>query len=65
MLYAYEGPTKGVVNLVEATPDGFQRTGRFEIEKGTAKHWAHPTIADGRLYIRRGEYLFAYDIGAK
>jgi outer membrane protein assembly factor BamB len=65
MLYAYEGPNKGVVNLVKATPEGFERTGHFEIEKGTAKHWAHPTVADGRMYIRRGEYLFAYDIAAK
>lgn len=64
MLYAYEGPTKGVVNLVKATPEGFERTGHFEITKGEAKHWAHPTIANGRLYIRRGEYLWAYDIRA-
>lgn len=64
MLYAYEGPTKGVVNLVKATPEGFERTGAFEITKGDAKHWAHPTIADGRLYIRRGNYLWAYDISA-
>ncbi|MCF6286067.1 MAG: PQQ-like beta-propeller repeat protein [Candidatus Hydrogenedentes bacterium] len=64
MLYAYEGPKKGIVSLVKATPDGFVRTGQFKIEKGTAKHWAHPTIANGRLYIRRGEFLFAYDIKA-
>jgi outer membrane protein assembly factor BamB len=64
MLYIYEGPKKGIVSLVKATPDGFERRGQFKIEKGTAKHWAHPTIADGRLYIRRGEYLFAYDIQA-
>jgi len=65
MLYAYEGPQRGDVNLVKATPEGFERTGHFKIEKGTAKHWAHPTIADGRMYIRRGELLFAYDIRAK
>ena len=62
MLYAYEGPAKGVVNLVKATPEGFERTGHFKIAKGDAKHWAHPTISEGRLYIRRGEYLWAYDI---
>lgn len=64
MLYAYEGPQKGDVNLVTATPKGFERQGHFVVETGTAKHWAHPTIADGRLYIRRGEYLFAYAIQA-
>ncbi|MBX3178653.1 MAG: PQQ-like beta-propeller repeat protein [Candidatus Hydrogenedentes bacterium] len=65
MLYAYEGPAKGIVNLVRATPEKFERTGHFKVEKGDAKHWAHPVIADGRLYIRRGEYLWSYDIAAK
>lgn len=65
MLYVYEGPSKGVVSLVKATPDGFERTGSFRIEEGRAKHWAHPTIANDRLYIRRGELLLAYDIAAK
>jgi len=65
MLYVYEGPSKGIVSLVKATPQGFERTGSFRIEEGTAKHWAHPTIANGRLYIRRGDLLFAYDIAAQ
>lgn len=64
MLYNYEGPQAGIVSLIKATPKGFERTGEFEITKGEAKHWAHPTIANGRLYIRRGEYLWAYDIRA-
>ena len=65
MLYVYEGPKAGVVSLIKATPEGFERTGRFTITEGTVKHWAHPTIAGGRLYIRRGEFLFAYDISAE
>ena len=65
MLYNYEGPQRGVVSLIKATPEGFERTGEFTITEGSAKHWTHPTIADGRLYIRRGERLFAYDIAAK
>lgn len=65
MLYNYEGPKAGIVSLIKATPEGFERTGEFEITKGSAKHWAHPAIAGGRLYIRRGEYLWAYDIAAK
>ncbi|MCP4642503.1 MAG: PQQ-like beta-propeller repeat protein [bacterium] len=64
MLYVYEGPKAGIVSLIKATPDGFERTGTFTITEGTAKHWAHPTIAGGRLYIRRGELLFAYAIDA-
>ena len=64
MLYLYEGPKVGVVNLIKATPEGFERTGQLPIIEGTDKHWAHPTIAGKTLYIRRGEFLFAYDIGA-
>jgi outer membrane protein assembly factor BamB len=65
MLYNYEGPMRGVVSLIKATPEGFQRTGEFKIAKGEAKHWAHPVVANGRLYIRRGEFLWAYDVAAK
>jgi len=65
MLYVYEGPKAGMVNLVKASPDGFERTGRFAVTDGDAQHWAHPTIANGKLYIRHGNVLFAYDIAAK
>ena len=65
MLYTYEGPKAGVISLVKATPEGFERTGSFTLEQGTDKHWTHPTIAGKRLYIRRGDALMAYDIAAK
>jgi outer membrane protein assembly factor BamB len=65
MLYVYEGPGEGTVSLVKATPSGFERTGSFEVTEGTDKHWAHPTIVGGRLYIRHGDALIAYDIAAK
>lgn len=65
MLYVYEGPRKGVVSLVKATPTGFERTGSFKVTQGTDKHWAHPAIANGKLYIRHGDALIAYDIAAK
>mgnify|MGYP003572245449 CR=1 FL=1 len=65
MLYVYEGPRKGVVNLVKATPTGFERTGSFTVTQGTGKHWAHPAIANGKLYIRHGDALIAYNIATK
>lgn len=65
MLYTYEGPKSGIVSLVKAVPTGFERTGTFTIDKGTHQHWAHPTIANGHLYIRHGDTLIAYDISAK
>jgi len=65
MLYVYEGPKRGVVSLVKATPTGFARTGSFKVTQGTGNHWAHPVIANGRLYIRHGEVLIAYNIAAQ
>jgi len=62
MLYVYEGPSAGVVSLVEATPAGFNRTGQFTVTQGNTNHWAHPTIANGRLYVQHGHTLIAYDI---
>jgi len=64
MLYVYEGPKRGIVSLVKATPDGFERSGSFTVTQGADNHWAHPTIANGRLYIRHGDVLIAYDITA-
>jgi outer membrane protein assembly factor BamB len=60
MLYCYgEG---GVVGLVRITPTGYEMVSSFEITKGTDEHWAHPTISNGRLYIRHGNAMMAYDI---
>lgn len=65
MLYIYEGPKRGVVSLVKASPAGFEKAGMVSVNEGTGKHWAHPSIAGGRLYIRRGDALIAYSIAAK
>lgn len=64
MLYCYD-ETDGDVGLVRATPKGFEPVSSFTITKGEGKYWAHPSISDGRLYIRHGEYLMVYDIKAK
>jgi outer membrane protein assembly factor BamB len=65
MLYTYEGPRKGIMSLVKCTPNGYERTGSFVVAKGRDKHWTHPTIANGRLYVRYDGALYAYDIKAK
>jgi len=62
MLYVYEGPKSGVVSLVKASPTGFERTGTFALKEGEGQHWAHPAIANGRLYLRHGDSLVAYKI---
>lgn len=64
MLYCYDERT-GDVGLVEATPEAFKVVSRFTITKGKGPFWAHPSIADGRLYLRHGDYLVVYDIRAQ
>jgi outer membrane protein assembly factor BamB len=71
MLYLYsEG---GTVVLLEANPKGWQEHGRFDLPmKSNSQQarptgrssgiWAHPTIANGRLYLRDQELLFCFDI---
>ena len=60
MLYCYSD--RGDLALVEATPEKFNIISEAEVELGTAQHWAHPVINDGKLYVRHGETLIVYDI---
>ncbi len=61
MLYCYE-EKNGNVALVKATPSGFEIVSSFKVVHGDGKHWAHPVVCGGRLYIRHGDELAAYDI---
>lgn len=65
MLYVYEGPKAGVMDLVKASPAGFERTGSFKVTQGSTNHWSHPVIANGMLYVRHGDALMAYKIAVK
>ena len=60
MLYCYSD--KGELALVEATPEEFKLISKIKIEMGTAQHWAHPVINNGRLFVRHGDVLMAYKI---
>lgn len=62
MLYVYGDD--GIVRLVKPSAEAFMPVGQFSVSQGTDQHWAHPTIANGRLYIRHGDALMAYDITA-
>ena len=64
MLYCYE-EGQGTLGLVKPDPSGFELVSSFKITQGTAEHWAHPVISDGRMYIRHGNALMAYDIKEK
>jgi outer membrane protein assembly factor BamB len=60
MLYVYA--EAGKMYLVKPNSAAFEPVSQFTISEGTNEHWAHPTIANGRLYVRHGDALVAYDI---
>ncbi|HEY2343867.1 MAG TPA: hypothetical protein VGH90_12580, partial [Chthoniobacteraceae bacterium] len=58
----------GQVALVEAAPDAYHEKGHFsppdQPDRGSAKAWAYPVVANGRLYIRDVNMLWCYDVSA-
>ncbi len=60
-LYCYE-EREGHLALVNPTPKGFEIISAFPITTGTGEHWAHPLICEGKLYIRHGDSLMAFDV---
>jgi outer membrane protein assembly factor BamB len=60
LFYCYS--EKGQMALVDATPSAFKIISSFTVPLGSDQHWAHPVIRDGRLYLRHGDALMAYDI---
>jgi len=60
LLYVYA--QNGTMYLVKPDPAAFTPVSQFTVSAGTNEHWAHPTIANGRLYLRHGDVLLAYDI---
>jgi outer membrane protein assembly factor BamB len=50
------------VGLVRPNPDRFELISSFVLPKGEGPAWAHPVIDKGRLFLRRGGYMAAYNI---
>jgi outer membrane protein assembly factor BamB len=69
MLYLYD-ENNGTCALIEASPAGWKEHGRFRIPKeakgrpGRAAIRTHPVVANGRLYLRDQELIFAFDVKA-
>ncbi|MFW6171867.1 MAG: PQQ-binding-like beta-propeller repeat protein [Planctomycetota bacterium] len=62
MLYTLS-EKRGTVGLVKPTPAEHKLVSEFTIpEGGEGPVWAHPVVCDGRLYIRHGDLLFAFDV---
>ena len=61
MLYTLSERRK--MGLVKPTPAGHQVISQFKIpEGGEGPTWAHPVVYGGRLYVRHGDQLYAYDV---
>lgn len=48
--------------LVRADEDGMEIVSSFRIEGGRGPFWARPAIFNGRLYVRHGDALMAYNL---
>ncbi|MCA9142972.1 MAG: PQQ-binding-like beta-propeller repeat protein [Planctomycetaceae bacterium] len=59
LYFRYEN---GEMALIEATPSDYKLKGSFKIGINNGKSWAHPVVADGRLYLRDQHEMLCYDI---
>jgi len=62
----YYRTEEGTVLLVEPSPEQYLERGRFDQpDRSDKPAWAHPIIANGKLYLRDQGALFCYDVGAE
>jgi len=55
----------GTVVLIEPSPKQYIEHGRFEQpDRRKPPAWAHPVIANGKLYLRDQDLLFCYNVEA-
>jgi len=54
----------GKMNLVKPNPKKLELISSFKITKGTKEHFSHPVINNKKLYLRRGNTIMAWDLGA-
>ncbi|MGB0579612.1 MAG: PQQ-binding-like beta-propeller repeat protein [Limisphaerales bacterium] len=53
----------GSVALIEASPSGYREKGRFDPPDRTRRNsWAHPVVANGKLFLRDQDVLLCYDL---
>lgn len=63
MLYFFS-EKGGRAGLAPASPEGLTLTGQAQVE-GVDPSFAHPVVANGRLYLRYGPNLYCLDVKAK
>lgn len=60
MLYYYN--FKGEVMLIPQDPLEMEVVSKFRITRGSGEHFSHPVINNGRLYVRHGNVIQAFDV---
>ncbi len=60
LLYLYS--QRGELALVKPGKASFEIISETKVSMGSGQHWAHPVIDRGRLFIRHGDTLMAYNI---
>jgi outer membrane protein assembly factor BamB len=56
----------GTMCLIEPNPKQYTERGRFQQPDRTRlPAWAHPVVANGKLYVRDQDVLFCYNVQAK
>ena len=61
MFYMFD-ERRGTMGLARINPEKLDVVSEFRITDGSGACFAHPTIFDGTLYVRRGTALIAYNI---
>jgi outer membrane protein assembly factor BamB len=62
----YYRTENGTMLLIEPNPKQYVERGRFEQPgRSTQPAWAHPVIANGKLYLRDQDLLLCYDVKAE
>ena len=62
LIFRYQN---GVVALIEANPETFVLKGSFTPPTVHREAWAHPVVANGRLYLRDQNDLHVYNVKGK
>src|SRR6266567_2309318 len=62
----YYRTEKGTMLLIEPNPKQYVEHGRFDqTDRSAQPAWAHPVIANGKLYLRDQDVLLCYDVKAR
>jgi outer membrane protein assembly factor BamB len=62
-LYLRSEGGNGTLALVEATPEGYRETSRFDQpDRSTENSWPHPVISGGKLFVRDQDVLLCYNV---